>query len=102
MVVTTSSMKGRLEEYLAVEDLREFPYLLFLIRVDFVSVAPLAEDGIRAIDEAVSLGPSSKLKSESVCHQRGRVWEFLQRLDSWMGFRMGVRYECRSYNRKCL
>ena len=102
MVVTTSSMKGRLEEYLAVEDLREFPYLLFLIRVDFVSVAPLAEDGIRAIDEADALGPSSKLKSESVCHQRGRLREFLQRLDSWMGFRMGVRYECRSYNRKYL
>ena len=35
MVVTTSSKKGWLEEYLAVEDLREFPYLLFVIRFDF-------------------------------------------------------------------
>ena len=30
MVVTTSSKMGWLEEYLAVEDLREFPYLLFV------------------------------------------------------------------------
>ena len=60
MVVTTSSKKGRLEEYLAVEDLREFPYLLFVIRVDFVSVAPLTEDEIRAINEAGALDSSSK------------------------------------------
>ena len=82
MVVTTSSKKGWLEEYLAVEDLREFPYLLFVIRVDFVSVAPLAEDEIRAIDEAGALGPSSKLKSGSACRQRGRLWKFLRRLGS--------------------
>lgn len=79
MVVTTSSKKGWLEEYLAVEDLREFPYLLFVI---FVSVAPLAEDEIRAIDEAGALGPSSKLKSGSACRQRDRLWEFLRRLGS--------------------